>query len=271
LSKLSNLQQRIVTGGIGALLLVAAVYFGAYSFGILFLTIMVLAQWEFYSLIKLDTHSPLAYLGTFIGILVFGITFGVQMSLWSSKVYLALFPIFTWVYFVKLYRLEAKPFTNIAYTFLGILYVALPFTLFQIMAFREGSYRWEIAAGFLFLLWASDTGAFFAGTVFGRRKLFERISPKKSWEGSLGGLITSLLVSVYLGQIFDVLEPWKWIVCSLMIVIAGTYGDLVESLFKRSIAIKDSGTFLPGHGGFLDRFDGLLLSSPYIAAFLSLT
>ena len=159
---------------------------------------------------------------------------------------------------------------NIAYTFLGIIYVALPFALICVLSMVLGRYSWQIVLGCLFLLWASDTGAYFAGTNFGKTKLFERVSPKKSWEGSIGGFILAMFIAYILSIYFEDIEGWKWYVIGAIIVIAGTYGDLVESLFKRSIKIKDSGSVIPGHGGFLDRFDGLLLSVPFIIAFLKL-
>jgi phosphatidate cytidylyltransferase len=176
-------------------------------------------------------------------------------------------------FFIKLYKSEdEKPFKNIAYTFLGVIYVALPFALIIILAFLTPDFRfsWQRPLGCLFLLWASDTGAYFAGTKFGKTKLFERVSPKKSWEGSIGGFVAAMLVSFVLTQYFDDLEDWQWYVCGAIIVVAGTYGDLVESLFKRSIKIKDSASTIPGHGGFLDRFDGLLLSVPFIITFLKM-
>lgn len=128
----------------------------------------------------------------------------------------------------------------------------------------------------LVLSWASDTGAYFAGTLFGKRKLFERISPKKSWEGVIGGGLLALAFAYGLPYFFSMIghEPtirsWQWMVVGALIVVGGTYGDLIESLLKRSIEIKDSGTSLPGHGGFLDRFDGLLISAPFIVAFLEI-
>jgi len=124
--------------------------------------------------------------------------------------------------------------------------------------------------GMLFILWASDTGAYFSGILFGKKKLFERISPKKTWEGSIGGAFLALVFAYGFSIYFKDLSLVQWLVAAALIVIAGIYGDLVESLFKRSIAIKDSGTSIPGHGGFLDRFDGLLLASPFVAVFISL-
>jgi len=271
LSKLSNMQQRIITGVIGATIMMSGIYYNAYSFGALFLAITVLAQIEFYRLARVDKHTPLMFLGTLIGAVLFIITFGYLNHLWGGIYFLILFPLCTLVYFTKLYQKEEKPFTQIAYTFLGVLYVALPFSLFEYVAFVNDSYEWQMVAGSLFLLWASDSGAYFAGTWFGKTKLFPRISPKKSWEGSLGGLITSLLVAYVLTIYFTNIAPYKWFIMSSLIVVAGTYGDLVESMLKRSIDIKDSGSILPGHGGFLDRFDGLLLSTPYISTFLVLS
>ena len=175
------------------------------------------------------------------------------------------------VYLIKLYiKKDITPFTNIAFTFLGIIYVGIPFALLNLAIFYDNSYNYEIILGSLFMLWASDTGAYFAGKNFGRRKLFERVSPKKTWEGSVGGTIAAVSVGIVLSYYFTSMPIWKWIAISLIIVVAGTYGDLVESLFKRSIRIKDSGRSIPGHGGFLDRFDGLLIAAPFIVAFVRL-
>ena len=172
---------------------------------------------------------------------------------------------------IKLYKkTERKPFTNIAFTFLGIFYVSVPFALLNITAFNDGAYNYQIVFGLLFILWASDTGAYFAGTFFGKRKLFERISPKKSWEGFFGGAALALIFAYGLSRFFDTFSLVQWIIIGLIVIIGGTFGDLVESLLKRSFEIKDSGNSLPGHGGFLDRFDGLLISMPFIVAFVEI-
>ena len=185
--------------------------------------------------------------------------------------YILIFPMISCIYMIKLYKkTERKPFTNIAFTFLGIFYVAVPFALMNIAAFHEGEYNFEIIFGCLFILWASDTGAYFAGTFFGKRKLFERISPKKSWEGFFGGAFLALVFAYGLSRFFETFTLTEWLIIALIIIVGGTFGDLVESLFKRSMEIKDSGSSLPGHGGFLDRFDGLLISAPFIVAYIEL-
>lgn len=269
--KYSNLTERIVTGLVGAALIVAAVAVSEWSFFIIFLAICILSLLEFYRLAGLDGMLPLKWYGTFCGIAIFTLAFFIESGRLGATYYSLLFPLVSIVYMIKLYKkFERKPFTNIAYTFLGIFYVSVPFSLMSAIAFHKGTYRYEIILGCLLILWASDTGAYFAGTFFGKNKLFERISPKKSWEGFFGGALLALAMALGLALYFPVLDRVQWLVISLIIIVGGTFGDLIESLLKRSIEIKDSGAALPGHGGFLDRFDGLLLSTPFILAFLEL-
>lgn len=269
--KYSNLAARIFTGLIGAALIVAAVAFSEWTFFAIFLGICILSLLEFYRLAGLDGLLPLKWYGTFCSVAIFTVTFFIESGRLEAAYYSLLFPLVSIVYMIKLYKkFERKPFTNIAYTFLGIFYVSVPFSLMSAIAFNQGTYRYEIILGCLLILWASDTGAYFAGTFFGKNKLFERISPKKSWEGFFGGALLAVSISLALAAYFPVLGRMQWVIVSLIIIVGGTFGDLTESLLKRSIEIKDSGASLPGHGGFLDRFDGLLLSTPFILAFLEL-
>ncbi len=271
LDKYSNLTQRVIVAIAGVAIIITAIYWQPWSYFAVFLIITFFSMREFYKLVGIDGYLPLSFWGTLTGILIYTFTFLVQMNLITPDILFLVFPLSSIIYFIKLYKKsDVKPFTNIAYTFLGILYVALPFSLLHIIAFCTGIYRFEIITGILLLTWASDTGGYFAGTRYGKTSLFKRISPKKSWEGFIGGAILTLAIAFLLSIFADVFPLWKWMTIGLLTVIAGTYGDLVESLFKRSIRIKDSGASLPGHGGFLDRFDALLLSVPFIAAFLRL-
>jgi phosphatidate cytidylyltransferase len=271
LDKYSNLTQRIIVAVVGVAIIISAIYWQSWSYFAVFLIITFFSIREFYKLVGIDGYLPLSFWGTLTGILIYTFTFLTQMGLITADVFFLVFPLSSIIYFIKLYKKsDIKPFTNIAYTFLGILYVAVPFSLLHIIAFCTGTYRFEIVTGILLLTWASDTGGYFAGTMFGKTSLFKRISPKKSWEGFIGGAILTLAIAFLLSVFADIFPLWKWMTIGLLTVIAGTYGDLVESLFKRSIQIKDSGASLPGHGGFLDRFDALLLSVPFIAAFLRL-
>lgn len=271
LSKYNNLTQRIIVAILGVLIIVSAIYWQAWSYFVVFLVIAFLSIREFYKLVGLDGYLPLSSWGTISGMLIYTFTFLVQMDIIEPVIFYLVFPFSSIIFFIKLYKKsDVKPFTNIAYTFLGIFYVAVPFSLLHIIAFCTGQYQFELVTGILLLTWASDTGGYFAGTLFGKTKLFQRISPKKSWEGFVGGAILALIIAFLLATYAPILPLWKWMTIGILTVIAGTYGDLVESLFKRSINIKDSGESLPGHGGFLDRFDALLLSLPFIAAFLKL-
>ncbi len=271
LSSLNNLQQRVIAAVIGVTIIVSSILYSDLTFALLFCTMSMFTQLEFYKLLGLDGNLPLTSYGTLCGVLLVLLTYVIEKGLIGFENYFLISPLLAMIFFIKLYKKnDLKPFTNIGFTFLGLIYVALPFSLIVVMAMRGGVYNYEIILGSLLLLWATDIGAYFAGTKFGRRKLFERVSPKKSWEGAVGGALSATMVAFILGHYFQTFEPWKWLCIGAIIVVTGTYGDLVESLFKRSIAIKDSGSSIPGHGGFLDRFDGLLLSAPFIVTFLKL-
>ncbi len=271
LSTYSNLTQRIIAALIAVPVLIFSIYYSEWSFFGLFLLISIFTQLEFYKLLRLNENTPLVIYGTFCGAILFILSFLIETERIPYESYYIISPLLATIFFIKLYKKnDTKPFMNIAYTFLGIIYVSLPFALIVVLANLDNKYSWQIVLGCLFLLWASDTGAYFAGTNFGKTKLFERVSPKKSWEGSIGGFCAAMVIAYFLSRYFHDIEAWQWYIIGAIIVIAGTFGDLVESLFKRSIQIKDSGSIIPGHGGFLDRFDGLLLSVPFIIAFLKL-
>jgi phosphatidate cytidylyltransferase len=268
----SNLVQRAITALVGGVIIISGSIYSDWCYFLIFAAILAFSQMEFYKLTGLDGMLPLKTFGTIVGLLVFTLTFFSVKGMFPPKYLYLIFPIMSLTFFIKLYKkTDKKPFTGVAFTFLGIFYVAVPFSLLNLAVFSVGQrYHYEILIGCLLILWASDTGAYFAGTRFGKTKLFERVSPKKSWEGFLGGAFSAILVAFVLAKYFHTIEDWKWLVIAGIIIIAGTYGDLIESLFKRSIEIKDSGQGLPGHGGFMDRFDGLLLSAPFIAAFLKI-
>ena len=272
INKYSNLVQRAITSLVGAALILAALIYSDWTYFLIFATILGMSQMEFYKLSGLDGMLPLKSFGTILGLLIFTLTFLVEKEQFPHEYLYLIFPLVSLTFFIKLYKkTDKKPFTGVAYTYLGIFYVAVPISLLNLAVFSvDAVYHYEILIGCLLILWASDSGAYFAGTRFGKTKLFERVSPKKSWEGFLGGAFSAILVAFVISQYFTVLEDWKWLVIAGIIIIAGTYGDLIESLFKRSIEIKDSGSVLPGHGGFMDRFDGLLLSAPFITAFLKI-
>lgn len=271
LKSYSNLAQRIITALFGAAVIISSVVYSEWTYFAIFFLICFLTLREFYALAGLDGMVVQKTFGTLCGMAIFSLSFLIEHKDISYRYYFLIFPLVSCVYMIKLYKkFERKPFTNIAYTFLGIFYVAVPYTLLNIAAFENGEYNFEIIFGCLFILWASDTGAYIAGTLFGKRKLFERISPKKSWEGAVGGTLLAVGFAFLMNNFFHTLALWQWLSVTGIIIVGGIYGDLIESLLKRSIEIKDSGTSLPGHGGFLDRFDGLLIAAPFIVAFLEI-
>ncbi len=267
----SELTQRIVAAVLGAIIIIGSILWNEWAYFGVFFIICAFCLHEFYQLMGLDGNLPLKTYGTLNGLFFFTLTFLVEKRLVPDKYYLLVFLSLSAVYLIKLYiARDPRPFTSIAYTFLGIVYVGIPFALLNMSVFYDGKYHYEVIIGSLFILWASDTGAYFTGRLFGKRKLFERVSPKKTWEGSFGGGFFALCMGLLFSNYFHSLNFVQWICISIIIVVAGTYGDLVESLFKRSIRIKDSSKSIPGHGGFLDRFDGLLIASPFIVAFIRL-
>jgi phosphatidate cytidylyltransferase len=271
ISNYNNLTQRLITGILGSAGIIFAIVFSEWTYFAIFSFICLMSLLEFYALTFLDGMLPLKTFGTLCGMVLFCLSFFIERQDIKPEYYFLIFPMMACVYMIKLYKkTESKPFTNVAFTFLGIFYVAVPFALLNIAAYDNGLYNYEVVTGCMFILWASDTGAYFAGTYFGKRKLFERISPKKSWEGAIGGAVLAVVFAMILASNFKTLAVWQWAGIAIIIIVGGIFGDLVESLLKRSILIKDSGDSLPGHGGFLDRFDGLLIAAPFIVAFLEI-
>lgn len=170
---------------------------------------------------------------------------------------------------LELWRKKSDPVANMAYIAFGQLYTALPFALLSIIAIHNGSYSpWLVLPLFIFI-WVNDTFAYLTGSLFGKHRMFERISPKKSWEGFIGGNLFALATAYGISFIEPELFLWQWLIFAELTVIAGTVGDLLESLLKRTIGVKDSGHAIPGHGGWLDRFDSLLFAIPAVTIFLS--
>lgn len=263
--KYKDLGIRLITGFSGAIFGIFCIAYSSWTYGAVFFLLMIISQWEFYSLIEEKGRKPEKLLGMLGGSGMFALIFLIEQGLISVDYYYALFSLVPLIYIVKLYdKVDQERFINIGYTFLGIVYVAFPISLISAIAFINQTYHYEYVLGLMLMLWASDVGAYFAGKTFGKHKLFERISPGKTWEGSLGGLALSLVFGFGMAHYYESLDLWQWLICCAVIVVFGAYGDLVESMFKRGISVKDSGSKLPGHGGFLDRFDGLFMAVPIL-------
>lgn len=265
------MRTRTITALFFVIVVLASIVFSAYLFAGFFLILSACCLYEFYRIVG-DAHGkPNVLLGLLLSVLAFGLHGGYQLGALSPDYLLVIIPLAAVVCIVPLYQKDQdKPFAGIAYTFLGVVYVVLPFASFFSLGFLTGAYNYRLPLGFMLILWGNDTGAYLVGRFFGRRRLFERISPKKTWEGLIGGILLALVVSLVLAHYYPVLDSWQWISMALLISIFGTFGDLVESMLKRSQQVKDSGAILPGHGGLLDRFDGLLLAAPVVFALLKM-
>ena len=270
---MTNLKQRVLTGTILAILIITSILGGVYSFTILILAINLLSLMEFYQLFHLYTLRPRNILGTlFSEIILISFTLVIANSNNWRILLINIIAAFC-IFLLELYLKSATPFQNLSLIFFGIICITIPLCFFiGIAFFTDGParYQQQLILGYFFILWASDTGAYFVGKNMGKRHLFKRISPNKTWEGSIGGMITALLIAYFTSLYFTTLHTADWMCIALIIVVIGTFGDLIKSMMKRSLNLKDSGTILPGHGGMLDRFDSLLSSAPFVFCYLKL-
>jgi phosphatidate cytidylyltransferase len=265
------MKTRAITGFFFVLVMLAAFFFGPYIFLGFFSLLALLSLLEFYKLIKTTQVHPQQISGLLLGLIICAAASSFWLDASFSRYFSALIiPFSVLIFYAELYRKTEQPFHQIAYTFLGLIYTLLPFIFFMAMAFLQQDFNFHLPLGFILLLWTNDTFAYLAGRKLGKNKLFERHSPKKTWEGFIGGIIAAVLVGFVISRYFQEVSTLHWIVIALIISIFGTMSDLVESMLKRSINIKDSGSILPGHGGLLDRFDGLLLAAPLVFIYLYL-
>lgn len=266
------MKTRAITAFFFTIVMLASIFLGSYTFTGFYLLLSVISLLEFYGMIKVAGIRPHRNIGLIVAAAIFLSTASYHFFQFELKYLLLNIPFIFSIFIFELYKKEKIPFANISYTFVGLIYVTIPFCFFYSLGFLNdvNTYHYQLPLSFLLMLWASDTGAYLFGMKFGRHRLFERHSPKKSWEGFLGGVFTSLLVAFLISLWFTELSPIVWGGMALLIVSFGTLGDLVESMLKRSLDTKDSGSFLPGHGGFLDRFDGLLIAAPIVYVYLYL-
>ena len=246
----------------------------------LFAVVTGLTIWEFTGLVNEREHVAINRLiCTVAGVYFFLAMMGYNSGITSAGVFIPYLISIIYLLIAELYLKQEDPVSNWAYTMMSQLYIALPFSLLNVLAFRAVGdgicYTYLIPLSVFVFLWINDTGAYLCGSLLGKHKLFPRISPGKSWERSVGGGILVMAIAVlvwHLTEQYGVndlqLSAAEWAGLGLTVVVFGTWGDLVESLFKRTLGIKDSGHILPGHGGMLDRFDSSLLAIPAAVVYL---
>ena len=280
--KMKNLITRSITGVIFVAAIVVC-FMRPEAMILLFALVTGLTVWEYTGIVNgIENVCVNRFLATVAAVYFFLGMAGFCAGIVPSAVFIPYLLTVIYMFISELYTKAPNPINNWAYTMLSQMYIALPFAMVNVLAFRGVGngvvYNYLAPLSVFVFLWTNDTGAYLSGSLFGKHKLFPRVSPGKSWEGSIGGGLLVLLVSALVGMYQNsdmhetatelLLTVPQWMGLGLVVVFFGTWGDLVESLFKRTIGIKDSGNILPGHGGMLDRFDSSLMAFPAAVIYL---
>jgi phosphatidate cytidylyltransferase len=278
---LNNFFRRTLTGAWIVVFILGGFWLHPITFLLTGLVLLSATQYEYYVLIR-NRGIPARIIGGLLtGAVLYTVSALVASGFAGVSAYLAVIPFPIVVMILELYRNDGKPFDSLAHTFFPLIYIVLPFSLFPYSAFsHEGMnsllshgtmvFSPGIVIGFFLLIWANDTGAYLIGITVGKHRLMESISPKKTWEGFFGGMVLAAAAAWLLSGWLGVVSSAGWTGIAIIVSITGTYGDLIESMLKRSTGVKDSGNIMPGHGGFLDRFDSSIISFPLVYLFISL-
>ena len=276
---MNNFIVRTITGVIFVAAIVAS-FLRPETMVLLFSIVTGLTVWEFTGLVnERENVTVNRFICTVAGVYFFFAMTYFCSDLYGgaakSVVFIPYLVTIIYLMIAELYLKQADPIQDWAYTMLSQMYIALPFSLLNVLAFTATTngvvtFNTLLPLSIFIFLWVNDSGAYCVGSLLGRHKLFPRISPGKSWEGSIGGAVFVLLAAYAISYFLDgrMLNSLEWLGLGLVVVIFGTWGDLVESLFKRTLGIKDSGNILPGHGGMLDRFDSSLMAIPAAVVYL---
>ncbi len=278
---LKTLRTRSITATVFVVVLLGCTYYSYFSFLALFFFVGIWALYEFYSLAEKMNFKPFRTLGMICGILTFMSIYAQQLPKNCLDINFLKLGIYLVPFILALQFLFSKhenPFHDLAFTIAGIFYCVVPFALLvKIPVASSGmvdelanSYDYFKVIGIIFLIWANDTFAYIGGSLYGRNKMYERVSPGKTWEGTLTGIACCVAVGFLLNCNKTFSSQWVWPLIALFVGVFGTIGDLIESLMKRKAGVKDSGSIMPGHGGVLDRFDSLLFVSPFVFVILKL-
>lgn len=269
--KLPNFIVRVLAGAVFVGLLLGGILINGYTFVVVLSLITVLCLYEFYGLIEKDAKVSVVRVWNVLGGFFLFLGSFSFCAYESSIISFVPYIIYLMVLFVsELYLKRKDPIQSLAYSILGQLYIAIPLSLtnYLVFAYEPGSYHYVYILALLVFIWVNDSFAYLTGMLFGKHRLFERISPKKSWEGFVGGAVFSVGSSLIFAHFFPNLSIPVWLGFAATTVIFGTWGDLFESLIKRTLGVKDSGNMIPGHGGILDRFDSTILAIPAIFVYL---
>ncbi len=266
--------QRSITGIAFAAIMLAGIVIHQYIFAFVFATFLLLTLYEFYKISEKIDYDPSTKTGLICGFLLFVIFFLAASRVIPQRfIFLSiLIPLFTLI--PDLFDSRKNGYKNSMITLAGVIYIALPYSLTCFIIFPTSLisaefYPW-ILFGIFLIIWIYDSMAYVFGSMFGKHKIAEKISPKKSWEGLIGGAVFAVIMGIVNSVLFHEISLTNWIIIALLIVTFGTSGDFFESKLKREAGVKDSGNILPGHGGMLDRFDTVLFAIPVIFVWIIL-
>ncbi len=276
-----NLSRRTLTGAFLVIIILGGIWLHPVTYLLIGALLLAVSIHEYYRLVSYSGISPQRLTGVFAGLTVYTISVLVSAQVLESVYYLIVIAELGLIMIIELYRNKERPFDNLAHTVFGVIFISVPYSLFPFMAFGYNGtetllqsgispFSPGLILGFLILSWGFDTGAYLFGSWFGKHKLWKRISPEKSWEGFISGFIITLIIAWPVSLWIGITDLKSWIIISVIISVTGTLGDMVESMLKRSVGVKDSGSLLPGHGGMLDRFDSLILSLPFVFMYIIL-
>ncbi len=266
---MSELVKRSLTGFLLVAVMIAAIVIHPVSSLVLFALITYLALSEFYGLMSKKQDITGKIIHSAAGVYIVSATFEALTNGFSGVLLIPYSIYLIYLFISELYKTENATVQNIATALLGHLYIAMPFALVLRLGYLFNSeYEYNLILALFITIWVNDSGAYLVGSKLGKNRLFERISPKKSWEGFVGGIVFAVIASVIFSMIWSDLSLIQWIAFGITTSVSATYGDLFESMLKRSLNIKDSGIILPGHGGILDRFDAPLFAAPMVSLLL---
>ncbi|NPA67521.1 MAG: phosphatidate cytidylyltransferase [Chlorobi bacterium] len=270
---MKNLLIRLSSAVIFLIILLSGILINEYLYLLVFVTVTVIMLSEAYKLFEKTGNKPQKYFGLFTGTVIYMLSFFVARGSIPPSVYFILIFLVISLFVFEIYQDNEDHFLSIAFTLFGVIYVAVPMSVLNFLAFPEtsgNSFSAKYLLALFVIIWINDTGAYLIGSRFGKTKLFERISPGKTWEGTIGGALFALIAGYVISLFNAELTTSQWIIFALIAVFFGTYGDLSESWLKRKAGIKDSGNIMPGHGGLLDRFDSTLFAAPVIFLYLKI-
>jgi phosphatidate cytidylyltransferase len=281
---MNDLPRRTLTAGVFAALMLGGLLIHEYGFLALMLLIHSGCLWEYNRLIVVhQEYSPqqrrtATYYSMIAGTVIFyllatGFRF---LPFVSEYIYFLTIPLLLGYLVLELFLKSNSPLRNASLNAMGVLYISFPLSMAVFFPYAHENGPWfpdrcGLILGIVLLVWANDTMAYFTGSLFGKHKMFPSVSPKKSWEGFFGGFIFAMVTGWVLSNFFHQFGTAGWIAAGAIVSIFGTLGDLVESMIKRSVGVKDSGSLMPGHGGFLDRFDAFIFCIPFVFMFYMIT